>query len=42
MEANQNIGKDSKTVYINGIYNLDTIPFDVSKIIDTDAIVIID
>jgi hypothetical protein len=23
-EANQDIGKDSKTVYINDIYNLDT------------------
>jgi hypothetical protein len=37
--ANQDIGQDSKTVYINGIYNLDTIPFDASKIIDTNELV---
>jgi hypothetical protein len=28
------IGEDSKTVYINDSYNLDTIPFDVENVID--------
>ena len=30
------IGENSKTVYINDSYNLDTIPFDVEAIIDID------
>ena len=30
------IGENSKTVYINDNYNLDTIPLDVDTIIDTD------
>ena len=29
-------GDDSKIVYINDIYNLDSIPFDVKTIIDSD------
>ena len=28
----------SKTIYINDSYNLDTIPFDVDEIIDTDNV----
>jgi hypothetical protein len=28
------IGKDSKTVYVNDTYNLDTIPFDIENIIE--------
>jgi hypothetical protein len=34
MSEEPEIGKDSKTVYINASYNLDTIPFDVENIID--------
>ena len=30
------LGNDSKTVYINNSYNLDSIPFDSITIIDTD------
>jgi hypothetical protein len=33
------VSEDSKTVYINDSYNLDTIPLDVDQIIDTDEIV---
>jgi hypothetical protein len=31
-------GDDSKIVYINDSYNLDSIPFDVETIIDSDNI----
>jgi hypothetical protein len=34
MSGKPDIGKDSKTVYINDSYNLNTIPFDVENIID--------
>ncbi len=30
------LGDDSKTVYINDSYSLDSIPFDIVNIIDTD------
>ena len=30
------VGEGSKTMYINDSSNLDTIPFDVEQIIDTD------
>jgi hypothetical protein len=35
-------GENSKTMYINDSFNLDTIPFDVDEIIDTDNVVNID
>jgi hypothetical protein len=39
-ESTTSVWKDSKTVYINDSYNLDTpIPFDVNKIINTDKLV---
>jgi hypothetical protein len=38
-ESNKEIGDDSKTVYVNDSYNLDTIPFDVGQIIDMDDLV---
>jgi hypothetical protein len=41
-ESTCKIGKNSKIVYINDSYNLDTINFDVDQIIDTDKIVNID
>jgi hypothetical protein len=37
-ESTSGIGEDSKIVYINDSYNLDTIGFDVVQIIDTDEI----
>jgi hypothetical protein len=34
MSEKTDIGEDSKTVYINDSYSLDTIPFDIENIID--------
>ena len=34
-ESSNQVVDDSKTVYINYSYNLDTIPFDVEDIVDT-------
>lgn len=44
LEEACNIGEneDSKVIYINDSYNLDTIPFDVDEIIDTDNNITID
>ena len=36
VESIQEVGEGSKTRYINDSSNLDTIPFDVEQIIDTD------
>jgi hypothetical protein len=41
-KSKSKFGKDSKIVYINDSYNLDTIPFDVSQIIKTDELVVKD
>jgi hypothetical protein len=38
-ETTSKFGEDSKIIYINDSYNLDTINFDVDQIIDTDEIV---
>ena len=35
-ESIHEVGEGSKTMYINDSSNLDTIPFDVEQIIDTD------
>ena len=35
-ESTQEVGESAKTRYINDSSNLDTIPFDVEQIIDTD------
>jgi hypothetical protein len=41
-ESTCKIGENSKIVYINDSYNLDTINFDVDQTMDTDEIVDID
>jgi hypothetical protein len=35
-ESTQEVSEDSKTSYINDSFDLDTIPFTVEQIIDTD------
>jgi hypothetical protein len=41
-ESTGEIGENSKIVYINDSYNLDTINFDIDQFIDTDEAVDID
>jgi hypothetical protein len=41
-ESTQEVSDDSKKVYVNDSYNLDTIGFDVDQIIDTEDSVNID
>ena len=36
IESGEKVVEGSKIVYINDSYNLDTIPFDVDEIIDTE------
>ena len=36
LESTEEVSKGSKIVYIKDSFNLNTIPFDVNQIIDTD------